>query len=58
MKELQKSKKKPKDGGGAFMNKGQTGNWKQHFTPELEKRFEEWEAEELKGSDLKFKNVI
>ena len=46
------------DGGGAFMNKGKTGNWKSHFTPELEKRFEEWEAKELKGSDLKFEYVI
>ena len=38
----------------AFMRKGQTGNWRKHFTPELEKRFEEWERKGLEGSDLKF----
>ena len=58
LQEVQKSKMKSMDGGGAFMNKGKTGNWKNHFTPELEKRFEEWEAKELKGSDLKFEYVI
>ena len=37
-----------------FMHKGETGNWRKHFTPELEKRFEEWEKKGLAGSDLKF----
>ena len=58
LQEVQKSKMKPKGEGGAFMNKGKTGNWKKHFTPELEKRFEEWETRELEGSDLKFEYVI
>ena len=38
----------------AFMRKGQVGDWVNHFTPELEKRFDEWEKRSLKGSDLKF----
>lgn len=40
--------------GNAFMRKGQTGNWRKHFTPELEKRFDEWEKEGLKDSELTF----
>ena len=39
---------------GTFMRKGQVGNWRQHFTPELEKRFKEWEARWLEGCSLKF----
>ena len=39
---------------GAFMRKGKVGNWRQHFTPELEKRFKEWEARWLEGCSLKF----
>jgi hypothetical protein len=38
----------------AFMNKGKTGNWKSHLTPEDIKRFEQWEKRHLQGSDLKF----
>jgi hypothetical protein len=37
-----------------FMRKGKTGNWKDHFSPEVTKRFEEWERKHLQGSDLKF----
>jgi len=30
------------------------GDWKNHFTPELEKKFVEWEKRWLEGSDFKF----
>ena len=36
------------------MNKGKTGNWRNKLTPEMVKRFEEWESKGLEGSDLKF----
>ena len=39
---------------GTFMRKGKAGNWKEHFTLELEERFKEWEAKSLMGSSLKF----
>lgn len=39
---------------GTFMRKGKAGDWKEHFTPELEERFEEWEAKWLKGTSLQF----
>eukprot|EP00094_Tigriopus_californicus_P011304 TCALIF_10911-PA protein Name:"Similar to SULT1E1 Estrogen sulfotransferase (Homo sapiens)" AED:0.09 eAED:0.09 QI:179/0.5/0.6/1/1/1/5/82/273 len=37
-----------------FMRKGQTGNWRLHFTPELEEKFIDWEQKWLKDSDFKF----
>ena len=37
-----------------FMRKGQVGDWVNHFTPDLEKRFDEWERNWLSNSDLKF----
>ena len=36
------------------MRKGQAGNWKKHFTPEMERKFEAWERKWLEGSDLEF----
>ena len=33
---------------------GKTGDWKNHFSPELNKRIDEWIASNLKGSDLTF----
>ena len=51
-KQLADSGRKALD--GAFMRKGQVGNWRQHFTLELEERFKEWEARWLKGCSLKF----
>ena len=51
----QQLEKKGKDKvDGTFMRKGKAGDWKAHFTPELEKRFTEWEDKWLRGSDLKF----
>jgi len=38
----------------AFMRKGQVGDWENHFTPDLQKKFEEWERKWLKDSDLEF----
>lgn len=37
-----------------FMRKGQVGDWRNHFTPQLEERFKAWEEKSLIGSDLKF----
>jgi len=41
-----------------FMRKGEVGDWKNHLTPELEKKFQKWENKWLKDSDLKFKYEI
>ena len=37
-----------------FMRKGEVGDWKNHVTPELEKKFVEWEKKWLAGSDFQF----
>jgi len=37
-----------------FVRKGKTGDWKNHFSPELNRRIEEWIEKSLDGSDLKF----
>ena len=50
--ELENSGKKK--GGGSFMRKGQVGDWRRHFSPELEVRFKEWETKWLDGCSLKF----
>ena len=50
--QLENSGRKTKE--GTFMRKGQVGDWRQHFTPELEERFEEWETKWLNGCSLKF----
>ena len=49
-----------KDGGimhpdrGNFIRKGKTGDWKNHFTPEMTTKFDKWLEEKLKGTDLTF----
>lgn len=35
-------------------NAGQTGDWKNHFSPELNSRIDEWIEKNLAGTDLKF----
>merc|ERR1712137_475305 len=37
-----------------FIRKGKTGDWKNHFNPELNARLDEWIRKNLEGSDLKF----
>nr|CAH0102991.1 unnamed protein product [Daphnia galeata] len=39
---------------GKFIRKGKTGDWKNHFSPELNNRIDEWIEKNLAGSDLKF----
>ena len=39
---------------GSFVRKGKTGDWKNHFTPEMTAKFDKWMAEKLKGTDLTF----
>ncbi|EZA54169.1 Sulfotransferase 1C4 [Ooceraea biroi] len=41
---------KPED----FIRQGKTGGWAEVFTPELEKRFDKWIADNLKDTDLRF----
>lgn len=41
-------------GDGKFIRKGKTGDWKNHFTPELDAKIDEWIAKNLEGSDLSF----
>ena len=36
------------------MRKGQVGDWLNHFNPEVERKFDEWERNWLKDSDFKF----
>ena len=37
-----------------FFILGKTGDWKNHFSPELNKKIDDWIAANLTGSDLKF----
>ena len=37
-----------------FLRKGEVGNWKQYFSPELNEKVDKWITDHLKGSDLKF----
>ncbi len=37
-----------------FFFQGKTGDWKNHFSPSLNDRIEEWMDKHLKGTDLKF----
>ena len=46
------------ESGEKFMRKGKVGDWANYFTPELEKKFTEWEKRGLKNSNLKFKYKI
>jgi len=39
---------------GSFIRKGKTGDWKNHFTPEMNAEFSKFIAEAMKGTDLKF----
>ncbi|KAI9563465.1 hypothetical protein GHT06_010928 [Daphnia sinensis] len=39
---------------GRFIRNGKTGDWKNHFSPELNQRIDEWVARNLEGTDLKF----
>ena len=39
---------------GDFIDKGTTGRWKENFSEETIKRFEEWEAKWLEGTGLSF----
>ncbi|EFX82193.1 hypothetical protein DAPPUDRAFT_195649 [Daphnia pulex] len=40
--------------GHSFVRKGKTGDWKNHFSTELNRRIDEWIETNLAGSDLKF----
>jgi hypothetical protein len=33
---------------------GKTGDWKNHFGPEVNKQIDEWMEKNLSGTDLKF----
>ncbi len=37
-----------------LLGTGKTGDWKNHFSPELNTRLDEWIEKNLAGSDLKF----
>ena len=39
---------------GNFIRKGKTGDWKNHFTPEMTIKFDAWLDQKLKGTDLQF----
>ncbi|XP_046656673.1 sulfotransferase 1E1-like [Daphnia pulicaria] len=39
---------------GHFIRKGKTGDWKNHFSPELNERIDEWMWKNLEGTDLRF----
>ena len=38
---------------GSFIRKGIVGDWKNHFTPEMNAEWDPWIEENLKGSGLK-----
>lgn len=37
-----------------FVVKGETGDWKNHFSPEVNRKIDEWIEKNLAGTDLKF----
>ena len=39
---------------GAFVRKGEIGDWKNHFDVEIQEKFDNWIENNLKGTDLKF----
>ncbi|XP_037072949.1 sulfotransferase family cytosolic 1B member 1-like [Pollicipes pollicipes] len=39
---------------GNFIRKGKTGDWKNHFTPEMNAKFDRWMADKMRGTDLRF----
>ena len=39
---------------GNFIRKGKTGDWMNHFTPQMTEKFDKWLEEKLKGTDLTF----
>ncbi|XP_057378326.2 sulfotransferase 1A3-like [Daphnia carinata] len=39
---------------GHFIRKGKTGDWKNHFSPELNERIDKWMQANLEGTDLRF----
>lgn len=41
-----------------FNDAGKTGDWKNHFSPELNQKLDDWIADNLKDSDLKFFNEL
>ena len=43
-----------KDASTKFIRKGETGDWKNHFSPELDHQVDEWIERNLAGTDLKF----
>lgn len=40
--------------GKAFIRKGEMGDWKNHMTPELSEKFDEWIEKNTKGTGLFF----
>ena len=36
------------------LSTGKTGDWMNHFSPELNQRIDEWIEKNLEGTDLKF----
>ncbi|CAB1440074.1 unnamed protein product [Pleuronectes platessa] len=42
----------------SFMRKGEVGDWKNHFTPEQSKMFEEDYEKQMKGVDIPFRSLI
>lgn len=51
---LTKSKWSSGDPNKRFMRKGQTGDWKNHFTPEMDEKMSAWMKREMEGTDLSF----
>lgn len=37
-----------------FINTGKVGDWKNHFSPEMNKKLDSWIEKNLAGTDLKF----
>jgi len=40
--------------GTYWKKKGKTGDWKNHFSPELNERIDKWMEAHLAGTDLRF----
>ena len=48
-----------RQGAAQFVRKGKTGDWKNHFSPELNDKIDQWIDKNLAGTnDLKFFNEL
>ncbi len=51
---MNKEKEIPPKGQAGFIRKGQIGDWKNHFTPQMNQEWDQWIQHSLEGTQLEF----